>query len=479
MYLGTLKDLILQKCDPKEENNLEPVLSLKQISLYICQILDGLQYIHERSIVHMDIKADNILMENYSKIRIADFGVSQTGLQITNIENGTPHWMAPEIINSLPFDSKVDVWSLGATVVEMVTGHKPFHKSSSANVLFKISTLTQVPSELLGSTSGSLKDFLTQTFQVDPNIRPTAEELLNHDFILEFSQCNQECNDSDGELDASNDIKQNQHVHCKLLQRFNLCNKNPDHRDFIQVQRLTLNQLPAQDTQLLKLVKNLAALTVKVQVLFDTDKYGTGFVNSVDIYNDVDDDKCPCPACCETAAPSTSWAIFYIITSTQLVSGDSEARHTTCFVNHDGSHNIKELIGLKTSITSKKRDRCVMVCYSHDIQLAYTLKFKLRNYSRLCKKMYKKYNTDETVNKTVLMISHPHGASKHLTLGMLADRQKQQKKFSSRLYYTNPSCNGCVGAPVYVIGLKPYSTNYTHSGVTKERDANCSSSWYC
>ena len=88
-------------------------------------VLSALTYLHENGIVHRDIKAANILLEDSGRIRIGDFGVS--GLLTEGAKGlvGSPYWMAPEVILNGTGDAKSDIWSFAVTIIELLRGHPP------------------------------------------------------------------------------------------------------------------------------------------------------------------------------------------------------------------------------------------------------------------------------------------------------------------------------------------------------------------
>ena len=96
---------------------------------FVCKMcLKGLSYLHRHHRLHRDIKSDNILIDLDGNVKLADLGFA-IGLTPERSRRtsvvGTPYWMAPELIRGLEYDSKVDVWSLGITVIEMAEGEPP------------------------------------------------------------------------------------------------------------------------------------------------------------------------------------------------------------------------------------------------------------------------------------------------------------------------------------------------------------------
>ena len=101
---------------------------------YAYQILLGLNYLHDNGIAHRDIKGANVLLSAAGEdghCKLADFGASKRveANSIVSGLKGTPHWMAPEVIKGQQNDhgwKKADVWSIGCTAIEMVTGKMPW-----------------------------------------------------------------------------------------------------------------------------------------------------------------------------------------------------------------------------------------------------------------------------------------------------------------------------------------------------------------
>lgn len=158
---------------------------------FVKQILHGLNYLHNRDIVHRDIKGANILVDNKSCIKISDFGISkkvESDLLISARAHrpslqGSVFWMAPEVVKQTSYTRKADIWSLGCLIVEMISGSHPWANLNQMQALFKIGSMAkpQIPEDI----SLEAIDFLNKTFEIDHNSRPSAEELLQHAFITE------------------------------------------------------------------------------------------------------------------------------------------------------------------------------------------------------------------------------------------------------------------------------------------------------
>ena len=159
---------------------------------YTRQILSGLAYLHEHQIMHRDIKGANILISNDGVVKLADFGASKKITEMMTQNDcmslkGTPYWMAPEVIMQTGHGRSADIWSVGCTVIEMLTGKPPFAEfPTQVSVLFHIAN-TQDPPAIPEGVTEECKDFLLSCFQRNPKERPTAATLLQHSFMLHRS----------------------------------------------------------------------------------------------------------------------------------------------------------------------------------------------------------------------------------------------------------------------------------------------------
>ncbi|KAJ3227807.1 ATP binding [Clydaea vesicula] len=154
----------------------------------VYQTLCGLEYLHACSIIHRDIKGANILLDEDGIVKIADLGISKKNeYQMAYKYNsrmslqGSVFWMAPEVIKGRGYSAKVDIWSLGCVVLEMITGSHPWNQLDEMQTMWKLgkNMLPDIPEWL----SSDAKDFLLKCFSIDPDTRPTATELLHHPFV--------------------------------------------------------------------------------------------------------------------------------------------------------------------------------------------------------------------------------------------------------------------------------------------------------
>ncbi|XP_018311363.1 serine/threonine-protein kinase 10 isoform X2 [Mycetomoellerius zeteki] len=187
--------MLIEYCDGGAVDSimveLEKALTELQIA-YICQhMTKGLAFLHKSKVVHRDLKAGNVLLTMAGGVKIADFGVSAKNkhtLQKHDTFIGTPYWMAPEVVlcetfRDNPYDFKVDIWSLGITLIEFAQMEPPNHEMSPMRVLLKIQKGDPPKLDQPGKWSKEFNDFIAKALIKDPTSRPTADDLLKHPFI--------------------------------------------------------------------------------------------------------------------------------------------------------------------------------------------------------------------------------------------------------------------------------------------------------
>eukprot|EP00802_Teleaulax_amphioxeia_P009351 Tamp_09367.p1 GENE.Tamp_09367~~Tamp_09367.p1 ORF type:complete len:589 (+),score=101.45 Tamp_09367:209-1975(+) len=157
------------------------------IRKYTREVLEGLIYLHEKGIIHRDIKGQNILVDNRGVCKLADFGASRHMQSQESAQNmsfkGTPVFMSPEVILEQRYSKKSDIWSVGCTVLQMATGNPPFSEfSNHIAALFHITASTDPP-PIPEEVSGGLRAFALLCFERDVKKRPYATGLRQHAFL--------------------------------------------------------------------------------------------------------------------------------------------------------------------------------------------------------------------------------------------------------------------------------------------------------
>nr|XP_056707176.1 serine/threonine-protein kinase 10 [Euleptes europaea] len=170
---------------------LDRGLTEPQIQVMCRQMLEGLNYLHNKKIIHRDLKAGNVLLTQEGDIKLADFGVSAKNIKTLQRRDsfiGTPYWMAPEVVmcetmKDTPYDYKADIWSLGITLIEMAQIEPPHHELNPMRVLLKIAKSDPPTLSYPSKWSPEFNDFLKTALDKNPETRPNAAQLLEHPFV--------------------------------------------------------------------------------------------------------------------------------------------------------------------------------------------------------------------------------------------------------------------------------------------------------
>jgi len=152
------------------------------LKLAVKQALDvarGMEYVHGLSLIHRDLKSDNLLISADKSIKIADFGVARIEVQTEGMtpETGTYRWMAPEMIQHRPYTQKVDVYSFGIVLWELITGMLPFQNMTAVQAAFAVvnkGVRPSIPNDCLPV----LSEIMTRCWDGNPDVRPPFTEVV-------------------------------------------------------------------------------------------------------------------------------------------------------------------------------------------------------------------------------------------------------------------------------------------------------------
>uniref|UniRef100_A0A8B9QR73 non-specific serine/threonine protein kinase n=1 Tax=Anas platyrhynchos TaxID=8839 RepID=A0A8B9QR73_ANAPL len=160
------------------------LFSEDQILDWFVQICLALKHIHDRKILHRDIKSQNIFLTKDGTIQLGDFGIARvlnSTVELARTCIGTPYYLSPEICQNRPYNNKSDIWALGCVLYEMCTLKHAFEAGNMKNLVLKIISGSFPPVSM--HYSYDLRNLLSQLFKRNPKDRPSVNSILEKNFI--------------------------------------------------------------------------------------------------------------------------------------------------------------------------------------------------------------------------------------------------------------------------------------------------------
>ncbi|KAK6979261.1 RNA polymerase II-associated protein 3 [Biomphalaria glabrata] len=332
-----------------------------------------------------------------------------------------------------------------------------------------------------------------------PSTKDTQEQPPGDTVDISHTYGEHECQISEGE-------------EADLHKLFNKCKKNPGHLDFIPIKQFKIDHLPAdyRDQDLYNFIKVAADLTVRVSVnmvspfrpqffpnthvqypFFNkggnaSTRSGSGLI-SVYEYRDglgcdargsgssqltgdqltTDYVSCPCEKCKQSGNASKVWWEIFVNTATHVVFDDIEASRTTCRLFFDDKDSPKVIIDKVTmDYVNIGKDNIRLKHVTCDTKLGPRLYDLVRRLFDLGNKVWNKFS-QRTSDKVNLIVSHPHGCSKYVSIGRWVDNYRVEEcdyndKFDrTKFTYTTSTCPGSSGARIHCVGI---GTGHVHNG---------------
>lgn len=182
--------LLIDYCDGEDLNKYikkNGRISEKQTKIFMTQIASGLHYLHSLNLIHRDLKPHNILLSKNGNIKIADFGFVKDYTENSMFDTlcGSPIYMAPEILQHKKYDAKVDLWSIGIILYEMLSAEPPFTASNHIELLKTIET-TKLKFQKNIIISTDCINIIESLLVVNPKERISFDDFFNHPFFENY-----------------------------------------------------------------------------------------------------------------------------------------------------------------------------------------------------------------------------------------------------------------------------------------------------
>ncbi|KAG0166991.1 signal transducing kinase of the PAK [Apophysomyces sp. BC1015] len=151
----------------------------EEYTIYItCETLKALLHLHSKGLLHRDVKCENLLLGWNGEVKLADFGLSARISRRNCDRLGTTKWMAPEVIREEYYDEKIDMWSLGITVIEMMDRVPPHYLIRDEEELFDVIATEPSPTFTYSYPSMYMRGLVAWLLDEEPSTRPSAKDVL-------------------------------------------------------------------------------------------------------------------------------------------------------------------------------------------------------------------------------------------------------------------------------------------------------------
>jgi NIMA (never in mitosis gene a)-related kinase len=158
--------------------------SEREVLHYFCQLTLALYHMHEKRVLHRDLKSQNVFLTADGVVKLGDFGIStvlRNTYELKRTVCGTPYYFSPELCLSKPYNNKSDIWALGCILYELTTLNHAFDATSMKALVQKI--LRGVYPPIHASYSKELKDLIAAMLNIDPTKRPHIAAIVQLPFI--------------------------------------------------------------------------------------------------------------------------------------------------------------------------------------------------------------------------------------------------------------------------------------------------------
>jgi len=172
MAKGSLSSII------RNEDILIEDAHIQQMAIDTCK---GMAYLHEKSLIHRDLKCANLLVDEDWSVKVGDFGLSRPipEKEYTMTSCGTPAWAAPEVMQHRKYSTKADVFSFAICLWEMTTRQKPYSDLEPYQIVIEVAVHNRRP-ELTEEVTSYFSDAIEACWKTDPESRPSFIDLVEY-----------------------------------------------------------------------------------------------------------------------------------------------------------------------------------------------------------------------------------------------------------------------------------------------------------
>lgn len=178
--------IILENCSRKSLVHVlkhRKCLTEPEVRYYMQQLVEGVQYVHNRQIIHRDLKLGNMLLNENMDLKLADFGLAtrvdfEGEMKMTVC--GTPNYIAPEVLQKKGHSFEADIWAVGCTMYALLVGRPPFETTTLKETYLRITENTyKVPSHI----SGPAHNLIRRCLNSNPQLRPGLRDIMADEFF--------------------------------------------------------------------------------------------------------------------------------------------------------------------------------------------------------------------------------------------------------------------------------------------------------